>query len=299
VLQEVLTEGYASELSHIRGFASILAGGLPNGQLLQRLVARFIDDRTIERVAEEHRRGRRLIVVTTNLDAQRTVVWNLGAIAASGRSERFDIFREVLVASASIPGIFSPVLVDVEANGRHFNELHVDGGVTRNVLVAPDAVIAQGNFLPSRVSGQIYVIINNKIAPDFDVVKNRPLPIIQRSASTMIKASTNAVLVATYQFAQAHGLNFHFAAIDPAYPTSPTNDFSRDYLLRLFQYGIERARSGNVWQSRILPGISTSKSRSHGTATTEMAPSVTRAAWLRSSLGVASHSLGDVQSGRR
>ena len=114
----------------------------------------------IERVAEDHRRGRRLIVVTTNLDAQRTVVWNLGAIAASGRSDRFDIFREVLVASASIPGIFSPVLIDVEANGRHFNELHVDGGVTRNILVAPDAVIVPGNFLPGRVSGQIYVIIN-------------------------------------------------------------------------------------------------------------------------------------------
>jgi patatin-like phospholipase len=215
--------------------------------------------RGFRRVAEEHRRGRRLIVVTTNLDAQRSVVWNLGAIAASARPDRFDIC-EVLVASASIPGVFSPVLIDVESHGRHFNEMHVDGGVTRNVLVAPDAAIAAGRFLPNGASGRIYVIINNKIAPDFDVVKDRPLPVITRSASTMIKANTNAVLLATAQFARSHGLEFRLAAIDPTYPTSPTNDFSQEYLFQLFQHGVERGRSGNVWQSRNLPGPATANS---------------------------------------
>jgi predicted acylesterase/phospholipase RssA len=146
VLKEILTRGYEAQLSHIRAFPSILLGGLPNARLLRRLVAQLVDDRMIERVAEEHGRGRRLIVVTTNLDAQRTVVWNLGEIAASTHTDRFSIFREVLVASASIPGVFSPVLIDVEANGRYFNEMHVDDGVTRNVFVAPDALIASGTL---------------------------------------------------------------------------------------------------------------------------------------------------------
>jgi len=70
----------------------------------------------LERIAEEHKRGRRLIVVTTRT-SMRSAAWS-GAIAGSSRPDRLDIFRNVLVASASIPGVFAPVLIEVVANGR-------------------------------------------------------------------------------------------------------------------------------------------------------------------------------------
>jgi predicted acylesterase/phospholipase RssA len=251
-LEEALTLGYAAELAELNALAGILASGLPNTERLRRVVARFVDERMIERIAAEHRRGRRLFVVTINLDAQRGVVWSLSAIAASTRPDRLTIFRELLVASASMPGVFSPILIDVEANGRRLAELHVDGGVTRNVFVAPDPLLAS-RLVPRRTSGRIFVIVNNKVVPDFTVVENGLLPVVERSVSTMVKTNTNAVLLATYQFARRNGLDFNLASIDRDYPTSPTITFDRQYMLALFQYGIARARSGRIWQKSVLP----------------------------------------------
>jgi predicted acylesterase/phospholipase RssA len=91
--------------------------------------------------------------VTTNLDAQRTTIWDMGKIAASGDPGALDLFRNVLTASASIPGVFSPVLIDVEANGRRFAEMQVDGGVTTNVLILPEAILMSGTpVFPSQLS---------------------------------------------------------------------------------------------------------------------------------------------------
>jgi predicted acylesterase/phospholipase RssA len=245
-LQEVFTGDYLSEFQQFNNVLGMLSH--PNDAPLRRLTTRIVDQRMVERVAREHKRGRRLIVVTTNLDAQRSVAWNLGAIAASGRPDRLNIFRNILVASASVPGVFPPVLIDVAANGRHFAEMHVDGGVTHNVFIVPDTVLVSRGYLPAQLSGQIFVIVNKKVAPDFEVVENRPLPIIDRSISTMVKANTREILLATYQFARTHGIEFNLAAIDPSYPHRTTFRFDRDYMLRLFKYGLERARSGQVWQ---------------------------------------------------
>jgi hypothetical protein len=201
-------------------------------------------------------------VLTTNLDAQRSVVWNLGAVAASDRPDRLQIIRSVLVASASIPGVFAPVLIDVEAEGRRFAEMHVDGGVTRNLFVAPDPVLAAGSFLPPRTSGRIYIIVNNKVAPDFQVVENSLLPMVERSVSTLVKANTSSVILASYQFARANRLDFNLAAIDPSYPVSTTENFDRAYMLGLFQHGIERAHSNQMWQKSVLGPASSPSPRS-------------------------------------
>ena len=263
ILQQVLTSSYSSPLSQFNKLG-IFSSGLPNTEALQRLVAQFVDESMIERIAAEHRRGRRLIVLTTNLDAQRSVVWNLGAVAASDRPDRLQIIRSVLVASASIPGVFAPVLIDVEAEGRRFAEMHVDGGVTRNLFVAPDPVLAAGSFLPPRTSGRIYIIVNNKVAPDFQVVENSLLPMVERSVSTLVKANTSSVILASYQFARANRLDFNLAAIDPSYPVSTTENFDRAYMLGLFQHGIERAHSNQMWQKTVVGPSSSPSPRPQG-----------------------------------
>ena len=157
--------------------------------------------------------------------------------------------------------MFSPVLIEVEAHGRRFAEMHVDGGVTQNIFILPDPVLAAPNLLPSRLPGEIFAIVNNKIAPDFEVVKDERPTIVVRSVSTMVKTSTNRALLSTYQFARDHGLGFNLAAIDPSYPTSTTVILDQDYMLRLFHYGIERARSGQVWQRALMPNRPTPTSR--------------------------------------
>jgi hypothetical protein len=110
---------------------------------------------------------------------------------------------------------------------------------------------------PAQLSGPFFVIVNNKLARDFEVVENSPLPVVVRSFLTMVKANTRETLLATYQFARTHGIEFNLAAFDPSYPHSTTISFDRDYMQRLFQYGFERARSGKVWQQTIVPTAST------------------------------------------
>ena len=125
----------------------------------------------IDAIAREYRAGRRLFIVSTQLDAQRTAIWDMGAIASSVDPRAPELFRQVIEASASIPGIFSPVLIDVEAQGKRFAEMHVDGGIISNVLVIPEAMLLSNKpIAPSGVRPRIYVILNSKLGPYFDVV---------------------------------------------------------------------------------------------------------------------------------
>jgi len=110
---------------------------------------------------------------------------------------------------------------------------------------------------PAQLSGPFFVIVNNKLARDFEVVENSPLPVVVRSFLTMVKANTRETLLATYQFARTHGIEFNLAAIDSSYPHSTTISFDRAYIQRLFQYGFDRALSGQVPQQTIVPTAST------------------------------------------
>ena len=107
---------------------------------LYRLIERYADEAMLAAIAREYARGRLLLIGTTNLDLQRPVVWNIGAIAASGHPEALALFRRILLASASIPGAFPPVLVDVRHEGRAYQEMHVDGGAAVQVFLYPPAL---------------------------------------------------------------------------------------------------------------------------------------------------------------
>ncbi len=100
-------------------------------------ISRILDEAMLADIAREYGRGRRLLVGTTDLDARRPVIWNLGAIAASGSPRALDLTRRLLLASAAIPGAFPPVMIDVEADGRRYQEMHVDGGATAQMFLFP------------------------------------------------------------------------------------------------------------------------------------------------------------------
>jgi hypothetical protein len=188
--------------------------------------------------------------VTTNLDAQRTAIWDMGKIAASGEPGALDLFRNVLTASASIPGVFSPVLIDVEAQGRHFAEMHVDGGLTTNVLILPEAVLVSGTpVFPPDARPKVYIVMNGKLSPDFEVVKASTLPIVTRSFETSVRANTRNTLLASYQFAKGRNWEFNLTSVDPDYPKPNSLGFDQAYMQQLFHYAYQRGRSGILWQS--------------------------------------------------
>jgi predicted acylesterase/phospholipase RssA len=248
-LRSVFTGGEMANLLQTDGLAGLFGTGIFKTAPLRELIARHVDSALLEAIAKEYRAGRRLYTVTTNIDAQRTAIWDMGKIAVSGDPGALDLFRNVLTASASIPGLFSPVLINVEAEGHSFQEMHVDGGVTTNILIVPEAVLTSGTplFAPD-ARPKVYVVMNGKLAPEFELVEPATVPIVTRSFETSVRANTRSTLIAASQFAKRRNWEVNLAAIDSNYPTSKTYGFNTAYMQQLFEYGYQKGASGQLWQ---------------------------------------------------
>jgi Patatin-like phospholipase len=260
-LRSVFGSGELANLLQSDVLAGLFGTSLFKTAPLRELIARHVDETILAAVAKEHASGRRLYIVTTNLDAQRTSIWDMGRIAASGNPQALELFRNVMTASASIPGVFSPMLIEVESQGRRFAEMHVDGGVTTNVLVVPDSVLVFGTPLfPPNALPKVYIVMNGKLSPNFDVVRAATLPIVTRAFETSVHANSRSTLLASYQFMKARNWEFNLASIDPDYPQGPNYGFDAAYMQGLFDYGYQRGRSGVLWQRspaefRLQPSI--------------------------------------------
>ena len=250
VLRELYTSGVAeSLLASPRPLSVLFGSGVFGSRQLRDLVARFVDRSMLTRIAAEYAKGRCLAVVTTDLDAERTVVWDMGRIASYGSPAALQLFRDVLTASASVPVVFPPMFIDVEAKGRTIREMHVDGGVTAPVFTLPGAFLLS-NTRPERpVRWNIYVLINNTIDPDFRVVPDRTVDIAGQTVSTMLKAQTRSVIFRTYEFAHENGLGFNLTCINEGALDCGAG-FDTACMRRLYEFGYERARSGRFWETR-------------------------------------------------
>jgi hypothetical protein len=252
ILRDLFTSGIAQSLLHLDGLNAIFGSGVFKTEPLKLLIAHYVDEDLLHLVAAQHRRGRRLFVVTTNIDAQRTAVWNMGAIAESDYSGRLQLFRDILVASASAPGLFAPAYIQVQAGNAMFQEMHVDGAVTSNVLAVPEAVLLQKVALTNTAKPKLYIIVNGKITPDFVVIGDGTLSIVARSFFSTVKANTRNTLIATYDFARRNGWQFRLAAIQPDYAmTSTTFNFDTEYMRGLFNLGFSMGRTGQQWQTSL------------------------------------------------
>jgi hypothetical protein len=255
-LEDLYTSGYAASLvKTVNVLNGLFGNALVDNDRLGHLIARYIDENILAAVAAEYRKGRRLIVVTTNLDAQRSVIWDMGAIAASGAPQALRLFRQVIAASASIPGLFPPRLVNVEAGGRQFQEMHVDGATIRTIYVAPDDMIFGGGTAPhGQEIKDLYVLVNNKIEPSFALVEDNAVTLAARAFSTVLKREGRADMLAAYAHAVRHGIGFHLAFLDAAAPEVPASDataeFSTAYMQSLFARGEAQGRAPSPWSAR-------------------------------------------------
>ena len=224
--------------------------GLLDPGPLRRMVDSYVTPEFLARVAAEHRRGRRLLVVSTNLDAQRPVVWDMGAIAASPNPEAAALFRDVLVASASVPAVFPPVMIAAAAGGRAIREMHVDGVATAQIFIRPDMIAAAA----PRRRVHVWAVVNNTLPPEFAVTAKGTLPIAYRSLSTVFKAQAAAEVTAASETARRLGQDFELAYIDRAVPFDPAAPFGASYMDKAFAIGMGEAADGSVWH-RDLAGL--------------------------------------------
>src|ERR1700736_1693124 len=269
-LRDVYTSGVAESLLETPSIVHALFGsGLFGNTHLRELVARYIGQDMLGAIAAEHARGRRLLIVTTNLDTQRTVIWDMGRIAAIGSTQALDLFRDVLAASASIPVVFPPMLIDGEANGRRFQEMHVDGGVTAPVLTLPEAFLLRNGAPDGGLRMNIYILVNNKVERDFQLVPNSTIDIAARASASVTKTQIRSILYGTSDFARCNSFGFNLTYIDRDFPSPGSSGFETTYMRSLYQYGYDKAKTGEFWAKApppddcLLNGFHFQRSESH------------------------------------
>lgn len=216
---------------------------------LRDIMKTYLTDKEIERIAKEHARGRRLFVGTTNLDAQRPVIWDIGAIASTDRFDARELIIDVLLASAAFPGGFPPVYFTVERNGHVYDELHVDGGVTTQVFVSPVAFEMEEALHSVGLFGQahVYLIRNSKVAPKIAHVKPKTVPILTQSLSTLLRAQGLGDMYRIYQDAQINNMEYNGAYIPDDFREETEELFDIGYMTELFEHGYGQALNGFPW----------------------------------------------------
>jgi hypothetical protein len=217
---------------------------------LKRLIAKEVTPELLAQVAEGYKRGRRLFVATTNLDAHRGVVWNMGAIAAKGDEAALKLFRDILSASTAIPGLFPPVLIDVEANGKKTQEMHADGGLTAQVFVAPESMLntASTTKLPA---SELYLIINSRLTAEFAVTERSLIFVLGHAINVGVQTMLRVTIDRAYGAAKRSAVSFNLAYPALAADQQGKGAFDNEFMKGLFEAGVARGRGENPFVKEV------------------------------------------------
>lgn len=254
-LREAFAGKAASGVLTPRGLDVLLGPSVYQGRPLEKLVARFADDRLLAAVARENAKGRKLLVASTDLDRQETVIWDLGEIASRGGPEARRLFRDVLVASASIPGVFPPKLITVRDGSVLYQEMHVDGGVSAPFFFVPPSALfwtePTGLFRRAR----LYVIINGQVEKAPQTTAQNLAAVLGRSFDTVELSALRGTLGETRAFCDHNGIAFQAAALPSGSDADAPFDFSAKSRQRLFQLGERLGASGEAWMLTAKPVV--------------------------------------------
>ena len=233
------------------------ADALADSEPLRRRIKKEITADMLARIAHEHREGRRLYVGTTNLDTQQLVVWDMGAIAAGDDPQKLPLFQEVLLASCSVPGLFSPVPINVTIDGKHYSELHADGNVGASLFL-PSQLQNVKSRLPEATGAKptnVYVVIAGKLTPERTTVERRLYSVTDVSLRGLIQSQMESDLQRVFLLTRLTGAKFHLAAIPDDLPIKTSAlSFDPKTMRRVFDAGRQFGRLGGGWQA-VPPGI--------------------------------------------
>jgi predicted patatin/cPLA2 family phospholipase len=257
-LKSIYTGVSLADIAKQRSVISVIYGdAMADTAPLRKLVERTVTQKILDAIAVQHARGRILLVATTNLDVRRPVVWNITKIAASKAPGSLELVQKILVASAAIPGTFPPVMIDVEAKGVAYQEMHVDGGTTGQVFVYPAAIHVY-ELAPRKRS--LYIIRNARLDPQWAQVDRRTLPIAFRAITTLIQYQGMGDLYTIFAICQRDRVEYNLAYIPPTFDAPHKTDFDTAYMRSLFEVGQRMAVKGEDWWYKhppvLLSGLS-------------------------------------------
>lgn len=224
---------------------------IANSDPLAQLIAKEVTPHMIRQIAAEHKKGRRLLIGTTQFDAQRLVIWNMGEIASVGTPAAIALFRKILLASASLPVTFQPQFFTVEAEGKIYDEMHVDGGLETQVMLYENALypFSQGKKIGARINRprKLYIIRNEKIYAEWDNVKPRLKDIAVRSIDSLTKSQGIGDLYRLYTYANRDGLDYNLVFIPRHFNEKEKSPFDNAYMRKVFALGYRMGSSKNPW----------------------------------------------------
>ena len=251
-LVKLYTGVSASDIFDRRPFiAALSADAMADTAPLYRMISSYVSDDFVAEIAGEYDKGRLLMVGTTNLDAGRPVIWNIGAIAKSGHPLATESIRKILLASASIPGLFPPVMFDITLDGKTFQEMHGDGGATAQTFLYPPTISLHS--VPFR-SRRVFIIRNGKLLEDWSETERKTLAIAGRAVSTLIASNGIGDMYRIYATARRDGVDFNLAMIEPNFQEPYKGPFDQGYMTALFEYGRTKAKAGYPWR-KAPPGM--------------------------------------------
>lgn len=252
-LREVYTTMTPDKVYRRRGLtAALFDDAMADTGPLAEIIAKYADQKMFDAIAAEYNKGRLLMIGTTDLDAQRPVIWNIGAIAASGHPGSLDLFRKILRASAAIPGAFQPVLIDVELDGKKYQELHVDGGAIAQLFLYPPSI----DISSLKRERHAYIIRNARLDPDYAMAERRTITIAGRAIATMLAASGVNDVIRTYFVSQRDKVDYNLAYIGRDFEAPKQGEFDQAYMNALYEYGVRQIVEGRAWHKH-PPGLET------------------------------------------
>jgi len=258
VLKDVYTNIKPKDVYIERGILSgIFSDGLADSTPLYQLISKYVDANFLKKIADEYNiNGRWLLIGTTNIDAGQPVIWNMGRIASIGTPESLELFRRIMLASASIPGAFPPVMFDFLVDEQVFQEMHVDGGASMQVFQYPSSAASKAKELgiKRRSNRQVFIIRNSRLDPRWNETERRTLSVAGRAISQLIQTQGIGDLYRIYNTTQNDHVGFNLAYIGSDFNEPHTEEFDTKYMKALFAYGYEHAIKGYPW-SKYPPGF--------------------------------------------
>ncbi len=237
--------------------AAINNDAMADNRPLRNLVAKAVTQKMLDAIAEEYKKGRLLLVATVDLDARQALIWNMTKIAASSNPNALDLFHNILIASAAIPGAFPPMMLDVEAGGKQYQEMHVDGGTMAQVFLYPPSINVKELERQEQVGKRerkLYIIRNSRLDAEWAQVDRRTMTIVGRAITSLIQMQGIGDLYRIYLTTQKDGVDYNLAYIPSSFNVPKTEDFDTEYMRQLFDVGYSMAAKGYPWQ-KTPPGL--------------------------------------------
>jgi hypothetical protein len=254
-LEKLATNTTTADLFHIRPLLYLLRdGAIASSRPLERLLETEINEAFLADLRDAHAQGRRLFIGTTNFDTKRLVIWDLGAIASSGRSDAAVLVRKILLATATWPGLLPAVEIPVHINGERRLEQHIDGGAAAQSFVQFGPTLGWPGAdepAPGWLAGSnLYVLAGGKLYPDPTPAPREFFGRILTGVSCLTNSLARADMHRWHALCLSSGMRFNLLALPNDYRSSEQSIWELDKaeMRRLFDAGHRLTSTGPVWR---------------------------------------------------